>query len=74
MPSATVDLDAVAATVYRLRVEKGWRQQQLAKSAGISDRTVRIVELGERRAHDSTYGRLAKALDVSLAELLGEEN
>lgn len=73
MPSATVDLDAVATTVRRLRAEKGWRQQQLAEKADLTDRTVRIVELGERRAHDSTYGRLAKALGVPLSELLGEE-
>jgi transcriptional regulator with XRE-family HTH domain len=72
MPSATVDLEAVAATVYRLRVEKGLRQQELATLADVSDRTIRIIELGERRAHDSTYGKLALALEVPVSELMGE--
>jgi len=74
MPIATTaDLRQIAATVRTLRAERGWRQHELADAAQVGLRTVQTVEAGERRTHDSTYGRIARALDVSLARLLGEE-
>jgi transcriptional regulator with XRE-family HTH domain len=72
MPTATADPERIAARVRRLRAERGWRQHELAAKANIASRTIQKIEAG-RRAHDSTYGRVAAALGVPLAELLGEE-
>lgn len=74
MAQATTDLAQVAVTVRRLRAERGLRQYQLAEVADVGVRTLATVELAEAPVSETTYGRLAKALDVSLAELLGEEN
>lgn len=73
MPSATVDLETVAANVRRMRAEKGWQQEQLAGAADVSVRTVGAVELGERQVRLDTYGKLALALEVPLSQLLGED-
>lgn len=73
MPTAIYDPDRVAATVRRLRAEQGMHQTELAKRAGLSRRTVVAIEAGGR-ARDDSYGKVAAALGVPLAELLGEEN
>ena len=72
MAQATTDLEKVATTVRRLRAERGLRQKELAEVADIGVRTLATVELGESLASDATYGRIANALGVPLAELLGE--
>lgn len=48
------------------------RKSELAKKAGIGRNTVSRIEAGAG-AIDSTYGRIAAALEVPLAQLLGEE-
>jgi transcriptional regulator with XRE-family HTH domain len=72
MPTATADPNEVAVRVRRLRAERGWRQHELAAKANIANRTIQKIEAGGR-AHDSTYGRVAAALGIPLAQLLGEE-
>jgi transcriptional regulator with XRE-family HTH domain len=72
MPTTTRDPKQVAATIRRLRGERGWRQRDLAEAAGLSIRTIEALEALGHRARIVTYGRIAQAFDVPLAELLGE--
>ena len=73
MDIATVSKSDVAATVRRLRADRGWGQEQLAAQAKVSPRTISYLESGARRPRVLTLARLAKALDVPLSTLLGEE-
>lgn len=75
MPTATADLQSIAVRVRMRRAELGLRQRQLAEAADVSHRTVQVIESGEYRAHASTYGRIAGALELSLDQLLhGKED
>ena len=55
-----------------LREAKGLTQDQLAKRAGVTEAYVSMLENGKRKAPSlPTLQRLAKALGVPVAELLG---
>ena len=57
--------------VRRLRRGSAMTQEQLAESAGVSPSTIVAIERGDRpNPHPGTLGKLAKALEVSPAELL----
>ena len=56
--------------VRRLRKEKGLYQHELAGRARISAQTVRNVESGRHPPSMATATKIAKALDVSVGELL----
>lgn len=59
------------ATVHSLRSTKGWSQRQLAKAAGISERTVRNAEKSSiLESYIANY--LAIALDVPLNEIVSQ--
>lgn len=73
MPTTTRDIDRIAAIVRFRRAERGWGQGELANRASLSARMIRVVEGAERPARAATYGRIALALEIPLAELLGEE-
>lgn len=64
------DLKAIGSAVRMRRAELGLRQIELSERANVSERTVQIIEAGGYRARLSTYGRLAIALEVPLADLL----
>lgn len=53
-----------------LREERGLSQEGLAFKAGLDRTYVGGIERGERNLSLLNIGKLAKALDVSLAELL----
>ena len=53
-----------------LRKERGWTQPVLAKKAGLSAGYIARVETGRHDPKLSTLVKLAKALDVSVSELL----
>jgi transcriptional regulator with XRE-family HTH domain len=57
----------------RLRELKGFSQRALAKESGVSPATIYEVENGRRRANPSTLRKIAAALDVEVADLLGAE-
>jgi transcriptional regulator with XRE-family HTH domain len=48
-------------------------QEQLAHRAGISVSFLSMIERGERSAHVETLAKLAKALNIPIAELFQEE-
>lgn len=60
----------LAQSVKELRKRKSFSQDELAKSAGLSLRTVQRVENGETIPTAETLKRLASVLDVSPAELI----
>jgi transcriptional regulator with XRE-family HTH domain len=71
--TTAIDLPGIAATVKARRAANGLRQHQLAAAAAVSLRTIQGIEAGDRAAHESTYGRIAQALDLTLEQLLGGE-
>jgi transcriptional regulator with XRE-family HTH domain len=56
----------------RVRRSKGLTQQDLAELAGVSQYTITEIETGRREARPSTLRKLAKALDVEVADLFRE--
>lgn len=58
--------------LQRLRSRRGLTQEQLAVTAGLSRTFLIRLELGQYDPSLSTLVRLAKALKVSVTELLGE--
>jgi len=60
-------------TLRRLRTEAELNQAELADKAGISQSAVSQIEKGERAPSFDVLRRLATALGLSTAELLGPE-
>lgn len=60
----------LARNLKRLRLEKGWSQEELAYQAGLHRTYVSGVERGVRNPTITIVAVLAKALGVSPAELL----
>ena len=58
--------------LQRLRTRRGLTQEQLAVNVGLSRTFVTRLELGQHDPTLSTLVRLAKALRVSVTDLLGE--
>ena len=61
----------MAATLKRLRGRRGLTQQALAVRAGVSLGYVSRLEIGRHDPKLSTLRKLARALGVPAAELLG---
>jgi len=61
----------LAAKIKELRLAKGYSQEYLAETAQLSLRTVQRIENGETIPRGHTLNRLAKAMDISIAELTG---
>jgi transcriptional regulator with XRE-family HTH domain len=55
-----------------LRIRRALTQQELAERAGISSNALKRIELSKAEPHISTLRKLARALDVDPAELLGD--
>lgn len=63
-------IDTLAGNIRRLRHERGVSQEGLADSCGLHRTYVGSVERGERNVTLSSLELLAKALDVSVVDLL----
>jgi transcriptional regulator with XRE-family HTH domain len=57
----------------RLRFLKGFSQRALAKESGVAPATINELENGHRNPNPSTLRKLAAALDVEVADLLGAD-
>ncbi len=66
--------EVVLRELTRVRRSKGFSQRVLAREAGVSPSTVYELEAGRRTANPSTLGKLAKALDVAIIDLLEESD
>lgn len=62
------DLKAFGARLKELRSEKDLTQQELAEKINLSTNFIGMVERGERNTSVDKIFKLAKALNVSLAE------
>jgi len=60
---------ALAATVRRMRVERGETQEDLAHRAGLTVAAFARIERGHANPTWTTVRRIAVALEVSLATL-----
>jgi transcriptional regulator with XRE-family HTH domain len=79
-PDETPDFEALRLRLSTLRAERGLTYDQLADKSGVSRATLVTIETGAHRSRrpDSpssrgsleTWWRIAKALDVPLADLL----
>jgi len=66
-----VDIRArLGANVRRLRVEKGWSQEDYADRAGIHRTYVSDIERSRRNPTITIVEKLAKALKVSASALI----
>jgi transcriptional regulator with XRE-family HTH domain len=63
--------EAVGRRVREARTERGWTLDQFADRSGVSRRMIVNVEAGTTNASIATLLRLASALHVSLADLVG---
>lgn len=55
----------------KLRAQRGWSQAALSQRAGLTKEYIARLELGQHDPSLSTLTRLAKALKVSVAVLVG---
>lgn len=66
-------LESLAARLKALREGKGLTKYRLAKLSGISQTYIYRIELGEiKNPRRDTLQALAKGLDITLAQLIGE--
>ena len=61
--------ETIGREIRRLRERKGWGQAKLAVEAGMSVSGVSQIENGKRNLSTATLDKLAKALDVEVADL-----
>ena len=64
-----IDLDRMARRVKSLRYDKGWRQSDLARKAGVSKAVVARIEQGRGCPGLDTASDLADALGCTLDRL-----
>jgi transcriptional regulator with XRE-family HTH domain len=62
-------MDHVGKTIRRLREERGLNQAQLAVSVGTGPSAISQIENGKRNPNSETLVRLARALEVEVADL-----
>lgn len=60
----------LARNLRRLRLERGWSQEEFAEKCGLHRTYVGAIERGERNVTLCTLSALAFALQVSAAELI----
>lgn len=61
----------ISKTLRKLREQKGFTQEKLARLADISNNTVIRIEAGKNQNPTlETLKRLAKALDISVDDLI----
>ena len=63
----------IAARLRLLRTAKGWSQERLAEEAGLHRTYIGAIERAERNISLKSLQRLAQALSVPVADLIGGE-
>jgi len=57
----------------RLRLEKGWTQDELSRKLGVTPKTISFYELGERRPSRNSLIKLAQIFGITIDELVNED-
>jgi transcriptional regulator with XRE-family HTH domain len=65
-------LVAFGAAIRRLRTERGWSQEEFAARVGIHRTYIGDLERGARNLGLVNVGRIATALEISLADLMAQ--
>lgn len=65
---------STSENIKRIRKEKGFTQKELGELCGMYESQIRKYELGKANPKKETLEKIAKALDVSIVELLPYEN
>lgn len=60
--------------VRRLRLEKGWSQNELAYHAKLAPSVISLIETGKRDPNATTLRKLADALDVRIPDLFEDSD
>lgn len=60
----------IGERIRKLRLQKGWSQEQFCHETGFARSFASGIELGKKDLCLSTLARLAKAFDMSLSALL----
>jgi transcriptional regulator with XRE-family HTH domain len=58
--------------VRRLRLQKGWSQNELAYHAKLAPSVISLIETGKREPNATTLRKLANALEVRIPDLFEE--
>jgi transcriptional regulator with XRE-family HTH domain len=66
-------LQMLSKNVSRLRKAKGWTQEQLADSMGVSWQTIARIETKRQWPSSETFDRLVEAFEVEPMELFATE-
>jgi len=64
------DYDVDGRKIRALRLRKFWRQEDLAREAGLQMGTISRIETGYHRPHLGTVGKVAEALGVDPEDLI----
>lgn len=70
----TADPKKLGGRIQRCRVQMGWSQWKLAVEAGIAVETVKAAEQVNKFGRFDTMVKIAKALDVSLYYMSGDQS
>ncbi len=65
-------ISMVCENIKRIRLDQKMKQIELASEVGIDDSSLRRIESGRTSPTLKTLFRIAKALNVSVSELVGE--
>lgn len=73
MPERARAIDHVGTRIRRLREDRDLTRDQLSARSGIPLRTLARVELEGRMPRVATLQAIARTLNVTVADLLGED-
>ena len=69
-PESAAQLQQLGERVRQLREQRGWSQESFAHEGGLGRSFAGAIERGEKDVRLSTLTKLARALGVSLSQLL----
>lgn len=65
-----MDLTSIGKHIKQKRLEKGWKQDELAEKANLSVVYIGMIERGEKTPKLETFVRIINTLDSSADEIL----
>lgn len=68
-PTATPDPGQIGSRIVEIRNQRGWKQRELARRAGLDPGRLSKLERGLKEARLTEFASLARALGLTLDEL-----